>query len=62
MKHDITVKLNFGLDTASIEFIQGIEKQLDKALSPVGFTRTGSGKGGDFAEFHYRQFGVALDD
>ncbi|MGZ4851222.1 MAG: hypothetical protein ACXV2C_07575 [Candidatus Bathyarchaeia archaeon] len=59
---DITVRLNFGLDTADISLIQGIEKQLDAALQPIGFTRTTTGKGGDFAEFNYRQYAVALTE
>jgi hypothetical protein len=61
MKPDLTVRLNFGLDTASIEFIQGIEKKLDDSLAPLGFHRTTSGKGGDFAEFNYKQFGKAIN-
>jgi hypothetical protein len=59
---DITVRLNFGLNTVDISLIQGIEKQLDDSLAPLGFHRTTSGKGGDFAEFNYRQFGKALND
>jgi hypothetical protein len=52
----IKVITNFGLNTADISLIQGIEKALDDALYPLGFVRTTSGKGGDFAEFNFRQY------
>ena len=59
MKEGIYVKLNFGLNTAYISIIQGIEKGIDMALSPLGFTRTTSTKDGDFVEINYRKYAKA---
>ena len=54
---DLTVKISVPL---RIEFIQRIEKQLDAALVPMGFTRETTTKSSDFTELNYRQFGVTL--
>ena len=59
-KPDITIRLNFVLDTTEIDFIQHIEKSIDCALSPIGFTRVTSTKSGDYVEINYFQYGKAL--
>lgn len=57
---DIVVTVRPGLDAYGIEFIQEIEKRIDKALTPIGFTRSKSGKWGHKVEFVYCQFAKAL--
>ena len=52
------IKLDVGLNDLSIEWVQAIEKALDKAFVPLGFTRDKSSKSEDNIEFHYAQFGV----
>jgi hypothetical protein len=59
-QRDIVVTINHGLDEYDIEFIQQIEKHIDAALAPVGFTRSTSTKGGKTVEFVYWQFGQCL--
>ena len=44
-----------------IDFIQALEKEFDKALTPNGFTRIGTTKGDNIAELEYRQFATAGD-
>jgi hypothetical protein len=57
---NIKVTTNNGLGDCSIELVHAIEKDIDVVMARYGFTRTISGKGGDFLEFNYRQFGKAL--
>ena len=57
---DITVRLNFGLDNAEIDFIQYIEREISSALSPLGFNTVTSTKSGDYVEINYFQYGKAL--
>lgn len=56
---DIVVTINHGLDEYDIGFIQQIERGIDKALAPIGFTRSTSSKSGDKCEFVYYQFAFA---
>ena len=55
---DIVVTIRPGLDKYKIEMIQAIEKAIDEALTPLGFTRSKSGKWGHKVEFVYWQFGI----
>ena len=56
--NDITVTLNFGLDTRSIRHIQLVEALVDQALLSAGYSRTESSKGGDKITFDYRQIAI----
>lgn len=55
--NDLTVKINIPLE---IKFIHRIEKQLDMALIPMGFTRETTTKNIDTTEINYRQFGIVI--
>jgi hypothetical protein len=57
---DIVVTINHGLDEYEIGFIQQIEAQIDKALAPVGFSRSLTSKGGDKVELTYYRFGFTV--
>ena len=43
-----------------IEFVHQIEKEIDKAVNKLGFTRSGTSHYQDRTEINYRQFGRAL--
>jgi len=57
-QRDIVVTINHTLDEYDIEFVQQIERHIDKALAPIGFTRSKTTKG-DKIELVYWQFGFA---
>lgn len=43
-----------------IEFVHQIEKEIDKTINRLGFTRIGTSHYQERAEINYRQFGRAL--
>jgi len=59
-RKDIVVTINHGLDKYSIGFIRQIEKQIDSALAPVGFSRSISSKSNNEVTLNYWQFGQTL--
>ncbi len=59
---DIVVTIRPGLETHDIKFLRAIEKSMDKALLPHGFTRSKSGKWGHKVEFIYYQFAKCLEE
>lgn len=60
-QRDIVVTINHTLEEYDIEFIQQIERHIDKALAPLGFTRSGTTKA-EKTELVYWQFGAALKE
>ncbi len=62
-QNDIVVRINHTTpEDYPIEFVQQIEKEIDKALSPLGFSRSKTGKLTDAVEMTYFQFGVATGE
>ncbi len=59
---DIVVTVRPGLEAYGIEMIQAIEKAIDSALIPLGFTRSKSAKWGHRIDFVYYQFAKVLDE
>jgi hypothetical protein len=58
MRAPITVILNFGLDTHSLDHIKLIERLLDQSLISAGYARSESSKGGGSVMFDYRQIAI----
>lgn len=58
----ISVRLNTGLDTMTIDWVQQIEQEIDEVMVKHGFCRTTTSKEGQRLEFNYQQFGVARGD
>lgn len=54
------VETDIGLDGSTIEFIQGLEKDIDEAMLKWGFARTESGKESNKLIFKYRLFAKGL--
>jgi hypothetical protein len=50
--------MNIKIDIIDIDWIHAIEKELDKSMVKLGFTRTETSKNEKDTEFKYRQFGV----
>jgi len=59
-QRDILVTVAHGVDEYDIKFIQQIEKAIDAALSPLGFSRSETEKGSDKCTMIYFQFGRGL--
>lgn len=59
-QRDIVVYVNHGLDEYDILLIQEIESAIDKALVPLGYTRSTSSKDGHICESVYWQFAKSL--
>ena len=58
---DLTVVINRKVpEEITIEFVQAIEKAIDKTLTPLGFSRTTTEKG-DRVVLNYRQFATFKD-
>lgn len=57
---DIVVNINHGVSEYDIKFVQQIEKAIDDALSPLGFSRSETTKADMGCSLIYFQFGVGL--
>ncbi len=56
-QRDLVVNIRPGLDQYDILAIQQIENAIDKAIGPLGLTRSKSSKHGHKVEFVYWRFG-----